>query len=72
MTAATPPDDARRAAEFRRSAEAPAPGLVAEFVAFLSTTKRWWLTPVIVVLLLAAALVALSGTAAGPFLYSLW
>ena len=72
MDAANPPDGAPGPADFRRSAEAPPAGLVAEFVAFLSTTKRWWLTPVIVVLLAAAGLVALSGTAAGPFLYSLW
>jgi len=46
--------------------------LVGELWAFLGHTKKWWLLPVLVVLLLLGALLALSGTAAAPFLYTLF
>jgi hypothetical protein len=46
--------------------------LVAELWAFLGHTKKWWLLPVLFVLLLLSALLALSGTAAAPFLYTLF
>jgi hypothetical protein len=58
--------------EFEREAEAPQQGLLAEFVHFLLTNKKWWLTPIIVVLLLVALLIALSGSAAAPFIYTLF
>ncbi len=58
--------------EFEKEAEAPQTGLVAEFVHFLATNKKWWLTPIIVVLLLVAVLIVLSGSAAAPFIYTLF
>src|SRR5690606_17754370 len=39
---------------------------------FLSETKKWWLTPTLLCLLLFAALISLSGTAAAPFIYTLF
>ncbi|HTN03416.1 DUF5989 family protein [Planctellipticum variicoloris] len=57
---------------FQQAADAPDPGIIREFIDFLSTSKKWWLTPIIVVLLLVAGLVLLAGSPAGPFLYSLW
>ena len=57
---------------FEREAEAPQQGLVAEFVDFLLNNKKWWLTPIIVVLLLVALLIVLSGSAAAPFIYTLF
>lgn len=47
-------------------------GLVAEFWDFLIHNKKWWLTPIVLVLLLMGVLVMLSGTAAAPFIYTLW
>ena len=58
--------------DFERQAEEAAPGLIAEFIDFLMTSKKWWLTPIIVVLLLIGVLIILSGTAAAPFIYTLF
>jgi hypothetical protein len=58
--------------EFEREAEAPQQGLLAEFAHFLLNNKKWWLTPIIVVLLLVALLIVLSGSAAAPFIYTLF
>ncbi len=65
-------DDNKTKAEFEREAEAPQQGIVAEFVHFLLNNKKWWLTPIIVVLLLVALLIVLSGSAAAPFIYTLF
>jgi hypothetical protein len=53
-------------------AHPPRTSLVAELWAFLGHTRKWWLLPVLFVLLLLSALLALSGTAAAPFLYTLF
>ncbi len=58
--------------EFEREAEAAQPGILAEFWDFLRHNKKWWLTPIIVVLLLVALLIVLSGSAAAPFIYTLF
>ena len=47
-------------------------GFVAEFLYFLKTSKKWWLLPIVVVLVLFGVLVFLSGTAAAPFIYTLF
>ena len=65
-------DKAQPPNEFERQAEEVAPGLIAEFIDFLKHSKKWWLTPIIVVLLLIGFLIFLSGTAAAPFIYSIW
>lgn len=49
-----------------------AKGLIGEFVYFLKTSKKWWLLPILTVLLLFGLLVFLSGTAAAPFIYTLF
>jgi len=58
--------------EFERGADAPQQGITAEFVHFLLNNKKWWLTPIIVVLMLVALLIVLSGSAAAPFIYTLF
>jgi len=58
--------------EFAREARLEQAGLVAEMCAFLAQNKKWWLTPVIVVLLAFGVLIALGGTAAAPFIYTLF
>ena len=47
-------------------------GIVTEFWHFLSHTKKWWLLPIVAILLVFGALVFLSGTAAAPFIYTLF
>lgn len=58
--------------EFEREAEAHQQGIVREFVDFLLHNKKWWLTPIILVLLLVTVLIVLSGSAAAPFIYTLF
>jgi len=47
-------------------------GIVSELWHFLSHTKKWWLLPIVVILLAFGVLVFLSGTAAAPFIYTLF
>jgi hypothetical protein len=47
-------------------------GMVAEFWHFLKHSKKWWLAPIVVVLLLFGVLMILSGSAAAPFIYTLF
>jgi hypothetical protein len=61
-----------RTKAFTRAAEQPQPGFLAEMWTFLVTNKKWWLTPVIVILLAFGVLMALAGTAAAPFIYTLF
>ena len=58
--------------EFEREADAPQQGILAEFLDFLLNNKKWWLTPIIIVLMLVALLIVLSGSAAAPFIYTLF
>lgn len=57
------------------AAQAAAEGRVSlprEFWAFLMDSKKWWLTPILLFVLLFGALVLLGGTAAGPFIYTVF
>jgi len=47
-------------------------GFVAEFWHFLGHSKKWWLLPIVVILAAFGILVFLSGTAAAPFIYTLF
>jgi len=58
--------------EFELEAEGASAGLLAELVQFLRENKKWWLVPVVVSLLVIGVLVFLGGTAAAPFIYTLW
>ena len=58
--------------DFARLAQDSQPGLVREFAHFLRHNKKWWLTPIILVLLLVGGLIVLGGTAAAPFIYTLF
>ena len=57
---------------FTEAAQEEQPGLLLEFFEFLRESKAWWLTPIVVVLLLVGVLIFLSGTAAAPFIYTLF
>lgn len=59
--------------EFERLAEEQQEmSLIAEFWLFVRENKKWWLIPILCVFLLLGALVFLSGTAAAPFIYTLF
>ena len=58
--------------DFATEAEQRRPGFLRELWEFLATNKKWWLTPVVLTLLLVGALIMLSGTAAAPFIYTLF
>lgn len=48
------------------------PGFWRDLAAFLGQNKKWWLTPIVVVMLLTGLLIILGGTAAAPFIYTLF
>jgi hypothetical protein len=48
------------------------PGLLAGFWLFFMESKKWWLGPPLFLLLLLGVLIALSQTAAAPFIYTLF
>jgi len=47
-------------------------GIARELLAFLAENKKWWLTPIVVSVLLLGALALLGGSAAAPFIYTLF
>jgi len=55
-----------------RAADRQGGGLVAEFWDFLKDNKKWWLAPIILSILGLGLLVLLGGTAAAPFIYTLF
>lgn len=46
--------------------------IFAELWSFLATNKKWWLGPIIFILILFGFLIMLGGSAAAPFIYSLF
>ena len=61
-----------KAAAFEAGAQEQSSGLVSELFEFLKHNKKWWLLPILIVLALVGLLVVLGGTAAAPFLYTLF
>jgi hypothetical protein len=57
---------------FERAAENSRRSLAGEFVDFLKQNKKFYLIPIVVVLLLLGLLIVLGGTAAAPFIYTLF
>jgi hypothetical protein len=65
--------DSKRPSEFETLASTErSSGIVSEFWQFLKHNKKWWLAPILIVLLLFGALIFMSGTAAAPFIYTLF
>jgi len=58
--------------DFAMQNQQPRQGLMSELWGFMRENKKWWLTPIILVLLLLGVLVFLGGTAAAPFIYTLF
>jgi hypothetical protein len=48
------------------------PGLLGETVGFLKENKKWWLAPIVASILVLGVLVLLAGSAAAPFIYTLF
>ncbi|MBT8469750.1 MAG: hypothetical protein KJN97_13475 [Deltaproteobacteria bacterium] len=65
-------DDSKKDDEFLARASGKQRGLVSEFIGFLKANKKWWLAPIIISILLLGLLVVLGGTAAAPFIYTLF
>ena len=57
---------------FQQLADQKPAGFFADIWDFLSHNKKWWLAPIVVILLLLGGLIVLSGTAAAPFIYTLF
>lgn len=58
--------------DFEKAAGGRRRGILAEFGDYLMENKKWWLAPIIAVLLLVGVLLMLGGTAAAPFIYTLF
>ena len=63
-----PPKDDFAAQAAQRSGS----GVAGEFWVFLKENKKWWLAPIVISILLLGVLVLLGGTAAAPFIYTLF
>jgi hypothetical protein len=58
--------------DFQALASEKRAGFLREVGRFAMQTRKWWLVPLIVVLLGIGVLIILGGTAAAPFLYTLF
>jgi hypothetical protein len=59
--------------EFRRRArQGTRANLLQELWGFLRANRKWWLLPILLVMLMVGALMFLGGTAAAPFIYTLF
>jgi hypothetical protein len=56
---------------FERSRDTKS-SFAADLLAFLAQNKKWWLLPIVIVMVGLGALAALGGTAAAPFIYTLF
>ena len=65
-------DQRGNANDFAAQAQLPPRSFLGELWDFTRFNKKWWLTPLILVLLLLGALIAIGGTSAAPFIYTLF
>jgi hypothetical protein len=65
-------DRRTEASRFEREAHARQQGFLGELWEFITHNKKWWLTPIIIILVAFGLLIALGGTAAAPFIYTLF
>ena len=64
--------DVRPGPGFAEQAETRGRGFAGELWDFIRYNKKWWLTPIIIVLVLLGAIIMIGGTAAAPFIYTLF
>ena len=62
----------KQPAEFDELAAQERTGLLRELVGLLLEHKKWWLAPIVISVLLLGVLVLLGGSAAAPFIYTLF
>ena len=67
-----PGDEPQHDDDFMTRASKKQSGLVSELIGFLRANKKWWLAPILVAIVLLGILVMLGGTAAAPFIYTLF
>ena len=58
--------------DFIKQSESGRGSVVREFWDFLRDNKKWWLAPIVLSILGLGLLVLLGGTAAAPFIYTLF
>ncbi len=58
--------------EFEQASKQQQTGIIADFIQFLRQNKKFWLIPLLLVLLALGLLIVLGGTAAAPFIYTLF
>ena len=58
--------------KFEQASQQAQPGLVQEFIAFLGENKKFWMIPLLLALFALGTLLILGGTAAAPFIYTLF
>jgi hypothetical protein len=57
---------------FEEAGATKSTGLLGEFVLMLKQNKKYWMIPLILILLSFGLLLILGGTAAAPFIYTLF
>lgn len=60
------------AGRIRRESETEEPSLLADFLDFLRTNKKWWLVPLLLSLAVIGLLAAVGGSPLGPFIYPMF
>jgi hypothetical protein len=58
--------------QFEKAGSEKRAGLISEFAGLLKQNKKYWLIPIILMLLVFSLLILLGGTAAAPFIYTLF
>ena len=58
--------------DFQALASEARSGFIGELGRFAMQNRKWWLVPLIVVLLGIGLIIVLGGTAAAPFIYTLF
>ena len=64
--------DESKDTDFTTQASEGRSSLAGEFTDFLKENKKWWLAPIVIAILGLGLLVLLGGTAAAPFIYTLF
>lgn len=62
----------RNKTPFEAAGEEKPSNLLGELYCFLIQNKKYWMIPIVLILLVIGALVILGGTAAAPFIYTLF
>jgi len=57
---------------FEQAQQEKQAGILQEFILFLRYNKKYWMIPIVLTLLALAILILLGGTAAAPFIYTLF